>query len=460
MMRENKGNNRLTAFALVAMAAVLLWPFGFISAQSITDPSSSSNVNSSTSGPGGATSTADPTVVADLNQQIANQKAIIDALNAKAKQYQDQIDAAQGQVKDLRGQVAIIDNQITQTNVAIEAKQEEIRALELEIASIQQQIDAKTTAINGQREQLASDIVRLDQNSRTSTLALVLTHGSLAEFYGQAQATAALGESLKDSIGQLHQLRSELEAKQGEISQARDQVTHDKAQLESQKQATEDQRTAKDYLLGNVQQSADQYNQLLRESLQQEQQADAAINGLEAQLRKQLGSDNPQFTSTGFVWPLAVTKGISTYFHDTNYPFNFLYCSGGLTPPTCGHPGIDIPAPQGTPVRATADGVVSAIANQGFATISVTCASGKTCVAKKSVLNYVSLVHDNGMSSRYLHLSVVYVNPEQFVKQGDIIGLSGGLPGTAGAGGYTTGAHLHFELRVGGLPDDPLKYLP
>jgi murein DD-endopeptidase MepM/ murein hydrolase activator NlpD len=160
------------------------------------------------------------------------------------------------------------------------------------------------------------------------------------------------------------------------------------------------------------------------------------------------------FNSHGFIWPTSSHK-ISNggYFHDANY------FKGRV------HTGLDISTPMGSPVRATADGEVSAISYIDHCT---TIGNDTKCP-----LNFISIVHEKPNSSRYLHLSKIFVNVGDPIEQGDVIGLSGGAPGTIGSGteviggavygyggAYSTGAHLHFEIRSGGLPDDPLKYLP
>jgi murein DD-endopeptidase MepM/ murein hydrolase activator NlpD len=67
--------------------------------------------------------------------------------------------------------------------------------------------------------------------------------------------------------------------------------------------------------------------------------------------------------------------------------------------------------------------------------------------------SYVIISHDNGYETLYAHLSAIYVTLGQYVSQGEAIGA-------IGSSGYSTGPHLHFEVRINGATVDPLNYLP
>lgn len=99
------------------------------------------------------------------------------------------------------------------------------------------------------------------------------------------------------------------------------------------------------------------------------------------------------------------------------------------------HKGIDLAAPTGTPIRATADGTVNmADWNGGYGL-------------------YVELNHGGDLETRYGHMSRIAVAPGQQVRKGDVIGY-------VGSTGRSTGPHLHYEVRVAGQSVNPMLYMP
>ena len=98
------------------------------------------------------------------------------------------------------------------------------------------------------------------------------------------------------------------------------------------------------------------------------------------------------------------------------------------------HTGVDIAAPTGTTVRATGDGmVIFADRNAGYGRLVV-------------------VDHGGGVQSYYAHLSRYDVIAGQSVRRGDAVG-------GVGASGRVTGTHLHYEVRVGGAPMNPMRFL-
>ena len=98
------------------------------------------------------------------------------------------------------------------------------------------------------------------------------------------------------------------------------------------------------------------------------------------------------------------------------------------------HNGVDLAAASGTPVYATADGLVGKAQYWG------------------SYGNYVQIEHGGELQTRYAHLSSYTVALGDDVRKGDLIGYIGST-------GRSTGPHLHYEVRVAGEPVDPRPYM-
>jgi len=103
-------------------------------------------------------------------------------------------------------------------------------------------------------------------------------------------------------------------------------------------------------------------------------------------------------------------------------------CPGGF------HTGLDLADPQGTPIRAAADGIAYPLPDYQF------------------YGNHVLIQHVGGLSTVYAHMVRINVAWGQAVRRGDVIGW-------VGTTGNSTGPHLHFEVRFAGVPVDPVPYL-
>jgi murein DD-endopeptidase MepM/ murein hydrolase activator NlpD len=124
------------------------------------------------------------------------------------------------------------------------------------------------------------------------------------------------------------------------------------------------------------------------------------------------------------------TMPVAAGFYSSNYGYRLDPITGRST----FHTGVDIIAAAGTAVMAAAGGVVTF--SGGMAEYG----------------NVVEVGHDNGLTSRYAHLS------KSLVKVGDVV-MKGQLIAQVGATGRVTGPHLHFEVREKGIPLNPNKFL-
>lgn len=127
--------------------------------------------------------------------------------------------------------------------------------------------------------------------------------------------------------------------------------------------------------------------------------------------------------------PAVLPINITDYTMSSGYGYRVDPVFGG----TAFHAGLDFAAPSGTPVYATADGVVEAATRAG------------------GYGNKIDIEHGYNYITRYAHLSKIDVSKGQQVKRGDKIG-------EVGSTGKSTGPHLHYEVRYKGEPQNPVNY--
>ncbi|NIJ33813.1 murein DD-endopeptidase MepM/ murein hydrolase activator NlpD [Sphingomonas oligoaromativorans] len=171
--------------------------------------------------------------------------------------------------------------------------------------------------------------------------------------------------------------------------------------------------------------------------------ATASVGAFDAVSTTTLGAKaDPMFRSLFDSWKRmdAVPHGglVSVPSQKPVKEFRYTSSFGVRTDPFRGtaamHPGLDMAAPVGTPVYATADGIVSRAERAG------------------GYGNLVQIEHGKGLETRYGHLSQILVHDGQRVHRGDLIALMGST-------GRSTGSHLHYEVRIDGRAVNPMPFL-
>lgn len=160
-----------------------------------------------------------------------------------------------------------------------------------------------------------------------------------------------------------------------------------------------------------------------------------------AQVDNSLGKADPAFRMISDYWSgqgktetvkltIPSRKPVEDFTLTSNYGFRADPFKGRRA----SHKGIDMAGPIGTPIYATADGIIGRAQWVG------------------GYGNYIEINHGNGIQTRYGHLSRVNVNSNDRVKSGDLIGFMGST-------GRSTGSHLHYEVRIAGEAVNPVPFM-
>lgn len=353
-----------------------------------------------------------------------------DAYN-KQQNLDDRIDALKQGIEDSRAKMAALVPIIQQLDAQIKAKQVEIDKTQAEVDELDRQIRvleadiARREAHLQVRQGLLDQRVRaMDKHGSVNYAQMVVTSASFTQLVDRlmivsqiVQADHKLLDDLKEERAQVDRLRSEVGVKRQERADALAKLQQQKAELDKTKKTYDD---AFGYYQALAAQQAAQQAELER----QKKVIDQQVEELERKYAEQGGG-------TGiFRWPMVP------------HPMSQGYgCSsvGGIYWGSCPfphylHTGIDIANPRGWAVLAADSGIATVFpGGSGYG-------------------NYVIIIHGHGWSTLYGHLDGFAVGSGQAVAKGQQIGYEGST-------GWSTGPHLHFEIRKNGDYQNPCAYL-
>lgn len=338
----------------------------------------------------------------ELNQKLEALDAEIDENRNLQSQTNQKINSVQNSIKTLEGEIEQLNIKIDNTEIAIDEKTKELAEAEEKI---------------GEKNELLND--RLRVMYKTGTI------GYVEVLFG--------AEDFTDLLSRIDMIQMIVVHDQNLITflkEQRDIVATKKLELE----------TIQEELLA-----------LIDTKLKKQDELTVALNNLIAykedlkkdessmiELEKAAQNDADQLTDIiknmklavtyvggEMMWPVPGKYSISSYFGNRVHPISKEYTM---------HTGIDIESPRKTPFVAAQTGTV--VFANWFA------GYGKAII----------IDHGGGYTTLYGHLDVISVTVGQVVKKGEVIGQTGNT-------GYSTGPHLHFEVRMNGEYVDPLTYV-
>jgi murein DD-endopeptidase MepM/ murein hydrolase activator NlpD len=377
--------------------------------------------------------------VEELNEEVSDRKEEIEKLESQVSTLETEIAKKQEEERNLQNQIAILDGEIEKAEKQIEETELEIETTKVEIEQKEKEIKQKEKEIKSQKEVLAEFIRMMYQYDQNTSIELILAYDSFSEYLDQLQYLETLENKGQETLEKIQKLKEELAWQKQALETKKVSLEELAKKLEEMKSMLDQEKEGRQRLLEETQAQEEKYQELLQRAREEQENINIEIQNLEQEIRKQFSQksdtnfDWQSISGDGtLAWPVNPYRGISAYFMDSSY-----YALFGIN-----HYAIDIPTPQGTPIHAPADGYTIRYRDAGYG------------------YSYIVLLHANGISTVYGHVSASFVSEGAYVRKGQMVGLTGGMPGTWGAGWLTTGPHLHFEVRINGVPVNPLNYLP
>lgn len=376
---------------------------------------------------------------ADLEKERKANESKINEAKDEQNEVRTKMTAIQKEVEELNGKIASYENEIDDLTSQIDETSANIDTMTQELTKKEKELEEK-------EELLKKRLVASYKAGSTSYLDVLLSSGSLTNFLSNYYLIEQLAESdqkLIDTItttkNQVAEAKTQLEENKKSLEDARELQENKKNALavnKSEKNEKVAQLSDEDKKLQQQIEDMQSQDSAIRAAIKKTQAAEeaarkaAAANKNNGNKNNGNNSSSPSSNPGGFIYPVPsayakITTGL--YYSNGSYHGGVDFGSGGIA---------------GQPVYAVKSGTV-------ILALALTTSYG----------NYVVIDHHDGTYTLYAHgqAGSICVSPDQSVSQGQQIMK-------VGSTGNSTGAHLHFEVRVspGGYNNrvSPLKYLP
>ncbi len=351
----------------------------------------------------------------EIDQRIGE----LDQVQKEIDDLKKQLNAKTSAEKSVMAEIAKLDAQLQLANKELEYIALQLSITDQRLTETKSEVADMEQKLKDQQEALDTRLVSMYKSSRVSYVELLLSSGSLSDLMARVHYLKAIAVQDAALIDEFNQSRSALLAKKMELEGYQTKLLGLQASEELKRAEVASRSVDRESYLAGIKGEKDR----LAAALDQMEKEAEALVGIISDL--QAKGQKPQAHPLQMAWPCS-GGWISDYYGNRLHPILGTYRW---------HDGLDYAANTGTPIKAAEDGtVILSGVNGGYG-------------------NCVILDHGGNVSTLYGHASKLLVKVGQDVIKGQTIAL-------VGSTGVSTGAHLHFEVRVNGKTQNPLDWLP
>ena len=335
----------------------------------------------------------------------------IDATQSKVTSVKKQESSIMGQIQSLEKEISSTENQITATEDRIIFLQDSIVATQADIEETEQNLKEKS-------ELLSERLVVLHEQGEVTYLEVLLSATDFKDFLTRYEMVNNIIEQDVDLIASINQDKQDLEMRKSDLEVKKKELENALKQQESMRAQLDEQKAEKKQILASVQNERAAFEKALQELEETSRQ-------LEQMIRQLQGGSSEALGTGVYTWP---TPGFTTITSPYGMRYHPILKTRKM------HTGVDIGAPMSATIVAADSGkVIHAGWMGGYGQVIV-------------------IDHGNGVSTLYAHQSAFLVGNGATVSKGQAIGK-------VGSTGWSTGPHLHFEVRINGSYTDPMPYI-
>jgi murein DD-endopeptidase MepM/ murein hydrolase activator NlpD len=344
-----------------------------------------------------------------------------------------EITAYQVRIRSLQGEINGLQQRQSKAQAELDRKQAELQAIKNRLQIAQDRLVKLEARLAESKRVLAARLVALYKDDEPDMVSVVLEADGFADLLDRADFVSRISaqdnrivtrvrdltEQVTKQVKELNGLEARARAATEIVLAKRNEIAAAKGAVVKRQSEVASVRNKRQAVLARVRSARGELEGHLHTLEAEQAKIEARLRA--AQTGVSTGPAGPIKRGSGnFIWP--VNGPIVS-------PFGMRW--GRL------HAGVDIAVPSGTPIRAAASGTVAFTQPEA--------SSG-------GYGNYTCIAHGGGISTCYAHQTSFGVSGGQHVSQGQVIGISG-------CTGHCFGPHVHFEVRVNGVPVDPLGYL-